>query len=160
IGDFPALEADIRRRLIDCLEALGRNDEAEVERANAAACVDRAPDDTLRYLTKGTLLERKHQYVEACAAFEKALLLAPVSNLPVRIECMIHLVLACFHAARPVETLRWAEEAIASGAEGKYLRIAHRMAGVACGNLGRLEESEDHCRRAYDAAAALGDNAE
>ncbi len=31
------------------------------------------------------------------------------------------------------------------------------MASIACGNLGRLDESEEHCRRAYDAAAALGD---
>jgi tetratricopeptide (TPR) repeat protein len=30
------------------------------------------------------------------------------------------------------------------------------MAGVACGNLGRLEESEDHHRRAYEAAVAEG----
>jgi tetratricopeptide (TPR) repeat protein len=73
---------------------------------------------------------------------------------------MIHLVLACFNAGRPIECLHWAEEAITLGAQGRFLRIAHKMAGVACGNLGHLEESEDHYRRAYDVAAAEGDTGE
>jgi tetratricopeptide (TPR) repeat protein len=160
VADFPALEADIRRRLADCLEALGQTAEAEDERRRAEACVERAPADPLRHLTQGTLLEREHRYAEACAAFEQALSLTPVTNRPVRIECMIHLVLASFNDGRPVDCLRWAEEAIALGAEGRYLRMAHRIAGVAYGNLGRLEESEDHHRRAYDVAAAEGDTSE
>jgi tetratricopeptide (TPR) repeat protein len=160
MADFPALEADIRRRLIDCLEALGQTDEAEDERRRAEADVDRAPDDTLRHLTQGTLLERDHRYAEACTAFEQALALTPESNRPVRIECMIHLVLACYNAGRPLDCLHWAEEAIALGAEGRLLRSAHRMAGVACGNLSRLEESEDHFRKAYDVAAADNDTPE
>jgi tetratricopeptide (TPR) repeat protein len=157
MADFPALEADTRRRLIDCLEALGQTEEAEDERRRAEADVDRAPDDTLRHLTRGTLLEREHRYAEACTAFEQALSLTPESNRLVRIECMLHLLLACYNAGRPLECLRWAEEAIALGAEGTHLRTAHRMAGLACGNLSRLEESEDHCRRAYDVAVAEGD---
>jgi tetratricopeptide (TPR) repeat protein len=158
--DVPALEADIRRRLADCLEALGQADEADEERRRAETCVDRAPDDTLRFITQGTLLEREHRYAEACDAYHQALCLTPVSNGPVRVECMVHLVLACHNAGRPVESLRWAEEAIALGAEGKFLRIAHRMAAVACGNLGRLEEAEDHDVRAYEVAAAEGDKGE
>jgi tetratricopeptide (TPR) repeat protein len=155
--DTPALEADIRRRLADCLEALGQKSEAEDERRRAEECVDRAPEDPLRYLTLGTLLEREHRYAEACTAFEQALSLTPETNHPVRIECMIHLVLACFNAGRPAECLHWAEEAIVLGAQGRHLRCAHRMAGVACGNLGRLDEAEDHIRRAYDVADAGGD---
>jgi tetratricopeptide (TPR) repeat protein len=154
--DAPALEADIRRRLADCLDALGETEEADEERRRAEACVARAPDDPLRHLTRGTLLEREHRYDEAREAFEQALALTPESNRPVRIECMVHLVLACFNAGRPAESLRWAEEAIALGAEGRSLRTAHRMAGVACDNLGRLEESEEHFRLAYDVAAAEG----
>ena len=34
------------------------------------------------------------------------------------------------------------------------------MAGVACGNLGRLDEAEAHIRRAYDVAVAGGDRGE
>ena len=157
VADFPALEADTRRRLSDCLEALGQKAEAEEERRLAAECVARAPDDALRHLTKGTLLEREHRYAEACAVFEQALSATPEANGLGRIECMTHLVLASFNAGRPVECRKWAEESIALGAQGRYLRAAHRMAGVACGNLGRLEESEEHIRRAYDVAASEGD---
>jgi tetratricopeptide (TPR) repeat protein len=155
--DFPALEADARRRLADCLDGLGQTQEAEHERRLAEACVERAPGDTVRHLTQGTLLGRQHRYAEACTAFEQALSYTSESDRPVRIECMSHLVLACFNAGRPVECLKWAEQMIALGAEGLHLRVAHQMASVACGNFGRLDESEGHCRRAYEVAAALGD---
>ncbi len=155
-ADFPALEADIRRRLADCLDGLGKTDEAQEQRQLAAACVDRAPDDALRHLTRGILLEREHRYADACTAFEEALSCVPDSDRPARIECMSHLVIACFNSGRPTESLRWAEQVIALGASGTHLCAAHRMAGVACGNLGRLEESEDHCRRACDVAAGEG----
>jgi tetratricopeptide (TPR) repeat protein len=160
VADFPALEADTRRRLSDCLEALGQTAEAEEERRLAAACVARAPDDTLRYLTKGTLLGRENRYADACTAFEQALSETPESNHAGRIDCMTHLILACYNAGRPADCLKWAEESIALGALGRHLRIAHRMAGVACGNLSRLEESEDHIRAAYDVAASENDAGE
>lgn len=157
LGGHGALEADMRRRLADSLEALGQVEEAAEERRRAAQDVDRAPPDTLRHLAQGTLLEREHKYEDAYAAFLKALELTPASQTSVRIECMLHLVMAAYNSARPVECLRWADEAIAIGASGKFLRMAHRMAGLACGNLGRLPESEQHCRQAYDAAAADND---
>jgi tetratricopeptide (TPR) repeat protein len=64
---------------------------------------------------------------------------------------MMHLVIAACNAGRPADCLRWAEEAIAFGATGRFLVSAHKMAAVACGNLGRLDESEQHYRNAYDA---------
>ena len=160
VADFASLQADIRRRFADCLEALGQTDEAEDQRRRAEDCIDRAPDDAQRHLIHGMLLERERRHAEACALYERALSMTPVSITQVRIECMIHLVLCCYNAGRPAESLDWAEQAIALGADGKFLRIAHRMAGVACGNLSRLEESEDHYRRAYDVAAAEGDMGE
>ena len=155
--DFPALEADTRRCLADCLDGLGQTKEADEERRLAAACVARAPDDALRHLTQGTLLGRQNRYAEACTAFEQALSFTSEQDCQVRIECMGHLVIACFNAGRPADSLRWAEEVIALGATGIHLLAAHRMAGVACGNLSRLEESEEHCGRAYDVAVDLGD---
>lgn len=157
VAKFAAMEADTRRRLADCLEAMGQPDEAEDERRRAAACVDRAPDDPLRHLTRGTLLEREHRYAEACEAFEQALALTPPTNRGMRVKCLSHLMIACDNAGRPAESLRCAEESIALGALGTHLRGAHRMASLACGKLGRLEESEDHCRRAYDVADAERD---
>ncbi len=120
--DFAALEADARRRLADCLDGLGQTQEAEEERRLAEACVERAPGDAVRHLTQGTLLERQHRYAEACTAFEQALSYTSESDRQVRIECMSHLVIACFNAGRPVECLRWAEQVIALGADGIHLR--------------------------------------
>ncbi|HEX7377607.1 MAG TPA: tetratricopeptide repeat protein, partial [Pirellulales bacterium] len=153
-GPHKALEADLRRRLADCLEALGESDEAEEERNLAAAAIDRATAEPLRHLTEGTLHERQNRHEEAYAAFERALEVTPPSNKQVRIECMTHLVLSAFNSGRPADCLRWAGDAIALGANGKFLLATHRMAGVACGNLGRLDESEQHFRQAYDAAIA------
>ena len=151
---FGALEADTRRRLADCLDALGQSEDAAEERRRAEEGLDQASADPLRHLTQGTLLERQNRYEEAYAEHQKALELTPPSNVPVRIECMIHLVLAAYNAGRPSDCLGWAEEAIALGATGRFLESAHRMAAVACGNLGRLEESEQHYRQAYDGAAS------
>jgi tetratricopeptide (TPR) repeat protein len=149
-----ALEAQTRRRLADCLEALGQNDEAEQERRRAQKELRLAPADTLRHLTKGTFLGRQHRYEEAYREYHEALELTPVSNVPVRIECMMHLVVTAYNAGRPTDCLRWAEEAIALGATGKFLVSAHKMAAVACGNLSRLEGSEQHYRQAYDVLAS------
>ncbi len=73
---------------------------------------------------------------------------------------MVHLFLAAYNAGRPIECLRWAEEAINLGAAGRHLRAAHGVASVACGNLSRLEESENHCLLAHKAAVAHEDKKE
>jgi tetratricopeptide (TPR) repeat protein len=155
-----ALEAHTRRKYADCLEALGQHDAAVAQLRVAEAKVDRAPDDTLRYLTEGSLLERQDRHDEAYEAYERALKATAGSNIPVRVECMMHLVLSAHRTGRIAECLSWAEQVIALGAEGNTLRSAHRMAAVACGNLGRLDESEGHYRRAYDIAVAAGNTAD
>jgi tetratricopeptide (TPR) repeat protein len=151
---YGALEADTRRRLADCLEALGQSEEAAEERRRARERLHLASADPLRHLTQGTFLERQNRYEDAYVEYQKALELTPPSNVPVRIECLMHMVLAAYHAARPGDCLRWAEEVIALGATGRFLESAHRMAAVASGNLGQLEASEQHYRLAYEAAAS------
>jgi tetratricopeptide (TPR) repeat protein len=155
-----SLEADMRRRLADCLEALGQVDEAREERRRAGECMKRTPGDTLGHQTRGTLLEREHRYAEAYEEHRKALALTPPGNKEVRMECMMHLVLSAYNAGRPADCLHWAEKMLALGATGRFLRSAHRMAGIACGNLSLLEESERHTRQAYEAAVAEGSNSD
>jgi tetratricopeptide (TPR) repeat protein len=152
-----SLEANFRVRLADSLEALGRVDEAAAERRRAKEGVDRAEPDALRYSTRAKLLERQNRYEEAYAEYQRALDLTPAFETLFRIECMLHLVLTAQNAGRPADCLRWAEEAAALGAKGMRLRVAHRMAGVACGDLGRLEESQRHIRLAYEVAAIDND---
>jgi tetratricopeptide (TPR) repeat protein len=129
-----SLEADTRRRLADCLEALGQVDEAAQERQRAGECMRRTPADALGHQTKGTLLEREHRYAEAFEEHRKALELTPLGSREARTQCMLHLMLSSFNAGRPADCLHWAEQAIAAGATGRLLRSAHRMAGIACGS--------------------------
>jgi tetratricopeptide (TPR) repeat protein len=157
VGFLRSLEANFRVRLADSLEALGRVDEAAAERRRAEEGVDQAEPDALRYSTRAKLLEHQSRHEEAYAEYQKAFDLTPEFPALARIECMIHLVLSAFNAGRPDDCLRWAEAAIALGAKGMRLRNAHRMAGLACGNLGRLEEAEQHVRDAYDVATADND---
>jgi tetratricopeptide (TPR) repeat protein len=152
-----SLEASIRRFLADCLEALGQTAEADQERHLAARDIDQAPDDTLRFLTYGKTLERQKRHEDAYAAFEKALELAPRSNIGIQAECMMHLAHAARNWGRPLDSLRWAGDVIAFGVRSKRLGGAHTMAGLACGQLGRLEESEHHYREVYAIAAAKKD---
>jgi tetratricopeptide (TPR) repeat protein len=152
-----SLEANFRVRLADSLEALGRLDEAAAERRRAKEEVDRAEPDALRHSTRAKLLERQNRYEEAYGEYQRALDLAPAFETLFRIECVIHLVLTAQNAGRPADCVRWAEEAAALGARGMRLCVAHRMAGVACGDLGRLKESERHIRLAYEIAAIDND---
>jgi tetratricopeptide (TPR) repeat protein len=152
---FRTLEANYRVRLANSLEALGRVDEAAEERRRAEEWIDRAPPDPLRHRTRAKLLKEQDRYEDEYAEYQRELDLIPASKTLLRIQCMVRLTLAATQAGRPTESLRWAEEAIALGAKRTHLRIAHRMAGLACSNLGRLEEAEQHYRRAYDVAAAL-----
>jgi tetratricopeptide (TPR) repeat protein len=154
---YPSLEANYRLRLADSLEALGQVDEAAEERRRAEERINRAEPDALRHSTRAMLLEDQNRYEEAYAEYRKALNLTPVSETFFRVEYAIHLVLTAYNAGRPADCLHWAEEAIALGAKRTHLRNAHKMAGIACSSLGRLEESEQHYRRAYDAAAAEND---
>ena len=156
VSRFASTEADHRLRLADCLEALGRADEADEERRLARACLDRARDDYLRSMIQGRLLAREGRQAEACRAYERALALAPAWPRAARLECVLLLSVARQSAGEPAESLRRAGEAIALGARGAIARHAHRMAGIACIELDRLDEAEQHFRRAYDVAADGG----
>jgi tetratricopeptide (TPR) repeat protein len=153
---FGPLEANTRRKLADCLEALGQHDEAAEELRLAGERIDHSSDDTRRYLAEGALLERQDRHDEAYQTYERALKTTAGSNTPGRVKCMMHLVVSAHRAGRIAECLSWAEQVIALGAKGNTLRNAHRMAGVALGELGQLDESESHQRRAYDLAVAAG----
>jgi tetratricopeptide (TPR) repeat protein len=153
---YRTLEANYRVRFADSLEAIGWVDAAAEERRRAKEWIDRAEPGALRHRTRALLLKEQDRYEEAYAEHQKALELTPASHTDARIRCMVHLLLTAYNAGRPADCLRWAEQAIALGAKGTHLRVTHRMAGLACGELGRLEESEQHIRHAYDAATAEG----
>jgi tetratricopeptide (TPR) repeat protein len=154
---YRTLGANFRVRLADSLEALGRVDEAADERRRAQEALDLAHSDASQHHARAQLLEGQNRHEEAYAEYLKELDLTPAFDTVSRIQCMCHLLPAAHNAGRPADCLRWAEAVVALGAKGVRLRSAHRMAGVACGHLSRLEEAEQHLRDAYDSAAADND---
>jgi|SRR5579864_5453301 len=152
------LESSTRNRLTDALEGLGRRAEADSERERAELRLEGAPEGALEQLTRAKLLMKRDQHVEAVFELERGLALVAPENRAVQVEFQVQLVMATFHAGRPNETAQWAERAIANGASGPFLSVAHRMAGVAYGNLGDWEAAERHRMRAYELATASGDS--
>ncbi len=152
-----SFESEIHLEIAICFDFLGRPDEAEAERLEAAECLKDGPEDYLGWLARGKLFDKVNRYHEAAEAYERALEWILPEDTNSRDNLLIQLVLATFNAGRSEETLKWAEQAIAVCTSERRLYAAHRMAGVAAANLGRLDEAEHHRQRAYNMAVEEGD---
>ena len=151
------LENEVRVELAICLDFLGRAEDAEMERM---ALADGGDDCALGFMgrrARGKALDKQQRFEEAAMAYEQALELNPPENKAGRDELLIRLVLASFNAGRPEETMKWVERAIQEGVADTRLYQAHRMAGFACSNLGRLDEAHHHRQRAYEMAVQQAD---
>ncbi len=152
----PAIEANVRRRLADCLEAAGKLDEANAERQRAAERVAEAPDDAEKFLSQAQMLEDQGRHAEACEAFERGLALIPRWNDVARKTTMVKLALSAYNAGRPDAAIRWTEAAIALKPEPMLLMLAHSTAGLAYSTQGNLEAAEKHRQQAFLLATAAG----
>lgn len=152
----PAAEANIHRRLADCLEAGGHQEEAAAERERAIAIVATGGDDTLTAISRAGLLEQQRQYAEAVLAYEQALEKVPASLTRQRAELKVRLALACYQAGRAEDAVRYAREALAEGPGTTMLMIAHGTAGLGLAALGRPGEAQAHREQALDIALRLG----
>jgi tetratricopeptide (TPR) repeat protein len=152
----PSVEASVRARLAECLEAAGDPAGAETERQRARNCLISGAGGGDTYFARGKLLARDRKYEEAREAYQQALAAIPAWNNFARAEVMVHLALASFDAGQPAETVRWAEEAMLAKPTTDLLITAHRTAGVGYSSQGRLDEAELHVRSAAAIAAAAG----
>jgi tetratricopeptide (TPR) repeat protein len=155
----PSFESDVRRRLADSLESQGRMEEADGEHQRAEACLESGRDFLLWYISRGALLEKDDKHAEAYEVYKQGLERVPLQHEAERRVFLLHMVLSSFNAGHPDETIRLAEQAIASGANDEQLAIAHRMAALACDNLGRLDAAEEHGKLELALATAKGDQA-
>ena len=85
------------------------------------------------------MLEKLHRYEEAIQAFEQALDRNCAENTAGRDEVLFRLALASFNAGWPEKTMMSAERVIEAGVSEPWLYLAHRLAGSASSNLGRLD---------------------
>ncbi len=151
------LEADVRRRLADCLEALGQTGEADGERERARGSLAGSMSTPLTLLSQGKLLKEQRKYAEAYAAFEQGLALVKPKDKPQQVEFMAQLMLAAFDNGRPDLTVQWAERAIENGASGVVGGVCHRMAGVGYSEQGNLERTEQCYQTGLLSAVSAGD---
>jgi tetratricopeptide (TPR) repeat protein len=159
-GRNVGFESLVRQHLADTLDALGRRQEAEAQRARAHVSVRDTKKSYVTLHAQAKLLDREHRYAEAYELHEQALLLVPPKPKELRLELMMHLVLSAYNAGRPADSLRWAESIIETDPEWKLIDSARRMAAIACSNLGRLGDAERHVRVAVDHAKAPEKRAE
>jgi tetratricopeptide (TPR) repeat protein len=157
----PGSESDLRRRMANSMEILGWHNEAAAARHAADAVLEGAEVDFSERLARGKLLAEKGKHGEAVEAFEQGLALVPDgANGALRAEFLLQIALASFNAGRPELTVQSAREAILAGVDGPLLLSAHRVAGMALGNLGRLDESEIHRRATLELVERSGKPAE
>ena len=151
------LENEVRVEVAICLDFLGKAEEAELERSAVTDGPDDSADAFVGWRAQGKVLERQRRYEEAVDAYERALELNPPENTEVRGELLIRLVLASFNAGQVEPMMKWAQRAINEDVSDTRLYQAHRLAGSASANLGRLDESHQHRQRAYEMAVKEGE---
>ena len=146
--------AEIRGRLADALEGVGRLREANEQRLLARADLKEAPKDPAWYVTRGRQLTAARDYAGAIDAFEQGLAITPVGGGGL---LTLSLANALYSAGRVEEAAERAEEATKLGGDTKHLLHAHRLAGTFHGSVGRLNEAERHGNQALELAQSLGD---
>jgi len=153
----PTLLVEVRGRLADALEGLGRHDEASEQRRLAEEGLRKARRDPAWYVNRGRQLDSRRDFAGACRAYEEGLELAPAGANDARELLTLHLASALYLAGRVEESARRAEEAAALVRNPKHQYLAHRQASSSYASLGRLDEAESHSQRVLALAETLGD---
>jgi tetratricopeptide (TPR) repeat protein len=154
------VEADVRRQLMDCYEAIGRPELATEELNRAREAIIRSRTNPVRQLNLGLLLERKSLHDEAHVVFREGFDATPPDNRLLRIQFMVHLMLSAHNAGRHRDSLSWAKEAIENEVDGAQLVIVHRVAGICCERLRDLDAAEAHYRQALSQSIAISNSPE
>jgi len=150
------LDPPARKRIAECLDALGRPDEAARERLAAGFVADAIGNPLLSAKTKAEMFSREQKYDEACQQYELAMGLATGPDFRLKRTLRLKLTLANMNAGHPSRVLGLSEQGLLDDPDPLHKIIFHRMAGLACANLGRLEIADIHSQKAYDAAVQLG----
>lgn len=152
----PSTEANFRRRMADCLEAAGRAEEADAERARATELLGETPSGPDALVAQGRLLADKRRYTDAAAALEQAYSLIPENNLRGRAQVAAKLALCHWEAGRPERAAEWAETVLRLEPTMALRTTAHSIAGLAYSNLAQYELAVHHKQEAVSIDLAAG----
>jgi tetratricopeptide (TPR) repeat protein len=150
----PAAESAFRERLADCMDGAGDSSGAAEERRKAAELLSKGKRGFDSYAAEGQALDRERRYLEAAAAYEKALERVPAWFASVRPQLMIQAGLACFNAARVDAARAWGEQALAAQPNRQMSMFAHALLGAAAAASGDLSAAEEHRTQALELAEA------
>jgi tetratricopeptide (TPR) repeat protein len=153
----PDFETEVRTRVADALETLGRLDEARLERNRAKAHLETEPIDAAWHMSQGRLLKSQNDFRGACEAYQSALDRTTAENAASRAFALLSLSLAEFHCGLVADSLPHAEEAASLAQDAKIRLLALRQASMGHATLGHIQESEHFDRTVCELARHRGD---
>ncbi|HEY2159016.1 MAG TPA: hypothetical protein VGH33_25530, partial [Isosphaeraceae bacterium] len=113
--------------------------------------------DAAWYINRARQLEASRDHEGACRVLEEGLEADKDGPAEGRAMMTLSLALNLFMAGRLEESAHRAEVAASLFPDPKRQLLAHRQAGSAFGDLGRLDEAEAHKRRVAELAERIGD---
>ncbi len=156
-GLSPDLEKEVRAEIPICLDFLGREEAAAIEReAIDTDAGSEEPTSFIGWRAHGKALDKQNRFLEAADAYAKALDYVTPDSTEGRNELFLRLVLSMTNADKHDVALEWAKRALDAGVSGKGRYQIHRLAGQSCANLGRFDESLEHTKSAAKIAHDSG----
>lgn len=150
----PLIEARMRARMADSLQALKRTDEANAEREAAVRLLQSLPKDYTTLHPYADILVKQGRRDEAVEALQLGLSSTPADKSLEQAHYMNDLMSIAVKQDAPEETLRWAEAAIAAGAIGLGRCNCHRIAGNIRLGRGELDRAREHADAALKLAGS------
>jgi len=149
------LRPNVRRRIVACLDNLGRRMEADREAAKLAGMLQAVPFTAEIALALGRL-ENRRDRASAYAIFERGLSAPGMStNLRSRLKCELSHVGP--FVGRPDLTFYWATNGLADNPPEPYLSSHLTMAGMSSISLADIDGADRYYARGMEQAQASND---
>ncbi len=154
------LEANVRFRVADALETLGRSDESHWQRGRAASILKGLLPDATSLFASGRLKAAQGDHVGAIAEYTKAVEAAAPAEAETKAMALMGLSLSEFNTGKIDDAATHAALAaeIATDPHARISALRHASASYA--TQGDLEQSERYDRLACDLARETGNQKE
>lgn len=150
-------ESEVRFRVADSLETLGRADEARLLRDQARASLEGGPPDAASRLLSGQLKEAQGDLPGALEDYSKAVQFAGPAESETKAKALLKLALAEFHSGKVDDAATHAAMAAELAKNPQVRFFALRGASLCFATQGDLEQSDHYGRLACDLGRERGD---